>query len=115
MVEKDDFSQLKTLCTVLVVEIKLYFLRVSVNFRELDDKISFQAELQFSVGNFSPAKFKHVPNMDLYFRGRLARMVARALEANTFKHKFFVEFNFDPGPLVVLDVPFIPLFLARTQ
>ena len=55
MVEKDDFSKLKTLCAVLVVEIKLDFLRVSVYFRELDDKISSQAELQLSVGNFSPA------------------------------------------------------------
>jgi hypothetical protein len=53
--------------------------------------------------------------MDLYFRGRLAWMVTRALKAYTFEHKFFVEFDFDPGSLVVLDVPFIPLLLARTQ
>ena len=53
--------------------------------------------------------------MDLYFRRRLAWMVTRTLEANTFENKSFVEFDFDPGSLVVLYVPFVPLFLAWTE
>jgi hypothetical protein len=40
-------------------------------------------------------------------------MVARALKANAFKHKFFCKFNLDPGSLMVLDMPLVPFFLAR--
>jgi hypothetical protein len=42
-------------------------------------------------------------------------MITRALKSNTFEHKSFVEFDLDPGSLVVLYVPFVPLFLAWTE
>jgi hypothetical protein len=42
-------------------------------------------------------------------------MITRALKSNTFENKFFVEFDLDPGSLVVLYVPFVPLFLAWTE
>jgi hypothetical protein len=45
VVEEDDFSQLKTLGAVLVVEIELDLLGVSVDFRELDDVPGPHSEL----------------------------------------------------------------------
>jgi len=81
---------------MLVVEIKLDFLRVSVNFGEINYKISSHSKLQPSVSDFVPTALNNVPNMDLYFRRRLSWMVSSALEANTFEDKFFVKFNFDP-------------------
>ena len=113
--EKDDLTQLQALRSVFVVEIKLDFLCVPVDFREFDDKISSHSKLQISMLNFVPSAIKHVPNVNLYFRGRLAWMITRALKSNTFEHKFFVEFDLDPGSLVVLYVPFVPLFLAWTE
>ncbi len=64
VVEENDFSQLKTLCAVLVVEIKLNPLRISVDFRELDYVPGPHSELELTVRNFVPAALKHVEHMD---------------------------------------------------
>ena len=69
VVEENDFSQLKTLCAVLVVEIKLDPLRISVDFRELDYVPGSHSELELPVCDFVPATLKHVENVDPDFRG----------------------------------------------
>jgi len=115
VVEENDFSQLKTLCAVLVVEIKLDPLRISVDFRELDYVPGPHSELELTVRNFVPAALKHVEHMDPDFRRRLARMVARTLKADAFENKFLCKFNLDPGSLMVLDMPLVPFFLTWTE
>ena len=68
MVE-DDFSQLKTLGAVLVVEIELDLLGVSVNFREVNCMPSLKTESELSVRDLVPSTFQHVEHMDPYFCG----------------------------------------------
>jgi hypothetical protein len=113
MMIEDDFSQLQTLGAVLVVEFKFDSLRVSVDFRELDYVPGSHSKLELSVCDFVPAALQYVENLNPDFGGRLARMVASALEADAFENKFRCEFNLDPGSLVVLDMPLVPFFLAR--
>jgi len=69
VVEENDFSQLKTLGAVLVVEIELDLLGVSVNFRELDYVPGPHSELELSVRDLVPSTFQNVEHMDLYFCG----------------------------------------------
>ena len=112
---EDDLSQLETLGAVLVVEVKLDSLCVSVDFRELDYVPGSHSKLELSVCDFVPAALQYVENVNPDFGGRLARMVASALKANAFKHKFLCEFNLDPGSLIVFDMPLVPFFLTWTE
>ena len=81
---------------MFIVEVKLDFLCVSVDFREINRMPSLKTVLQLSVRNFVPPALNYMPNMNSHFRGRLVCVVTGIFEANTFEHKFFVEFNFNP-------------------
>ena len=78
------------------MKVKLDFFCVSVDFRKINRMPSLKTVLQLSMRNFMPTTLNYVPYMNFYFRGRLVCVVTSIFEANTFKHKFFVEFDFNP-------------------
>ena len=115
VMEEDNFAELESLSSVSIVEIESYFLRVAVDLGECDSVPSHQTKAELSVGNLVPASSKHVEGVDAHFGGRLARVVASALKADALEVHLLHEFDFDPGSLVVSDVPLVPLFLAWAE
>lgn len=115
MVEEDNFAELESLSSVSIVEIESYFLRITVDLRECNSVPSHQTKAELSVGNLVPASSKHVEGVNAHFGGRFARVVASALKADALEVHFLHEFDFDPGSLVVSDVPLVPLFLAWAE
>ena len=112
---EDNFSQLQTLRSVLIVEVELDSLRVSVDLGEVNCMQSPHAELKLSMGNLVPATLQYVENMNANFRGRPAWMITSALKANALELNFRCEFDFNPGPLMIISMPFVPILNTGTQ
>lgn len=98
-----------------IVEVELHFLGVAVDLWERNCVPQTESKMKLSMPNLMPASSKHVPGQDAYFRGRLARVITSTFKADASECNLFVEFNFDPGPLVVSDVPLVPLLLTWTE
>jgi len=83
--EKDNFTELKSLSTVPIVEIESYFLRVAMDLRECNSVPGHHAKGKLPVRNFVPASSKHVECMDAHFGGRFAWMVTSTLKADALE------------------------------
>ena len=112
---EDDFSQLQTLRSVLIVEVKFDSFCVSMDLGEVNCMQSPHAKLKLSMGNLVPATLQCVKNMNANFRGRPAWMITSALKANALELNFRCEFDFNPGPLMIISMPFVPILNTGTQ
>ena len=112
---EDDFSQLQTLRSVLIVEVKFDSFCVSMDLGEVNCMQIPHAELKLSMGNLVPATLQCVKNMNANFRGRPAWMITSALKANALELNFRCEFDFNPGPLMIISMPFVPILNTGTQ
>ena len=100
---------------MLIVEFELDSLRVSVDLGEVNCMQSPHAELKLSMGNLVPATLQYVENMNANFRGRPAWMITSALETDALELNFRCEFDLDPGSLMIISMPFVPILITGNQ
>ena len=100
---------------MLIVEVELDSLRVSVDLGEVNCMQSPHVELKLSMGNLVPATLQYVENMNANFRGRPAWMITSALETDALELNFRCEFDLDPGSLMIISMPFVPILITGTQ
>lgn len=97
-------------------ELESDFLCLSTDIEEIDCMPVSETKAELLVSYLLPAftaDFKRLHSIDLDLCGSLR--VVRTLESNAVKVNFVLESDLDPGVVVILYHPLVPVFLVRTK